>query len=459
MTKKGLVLFLIVVLGAQRNLFSIETETSPARLMAPFLDRYQATHNLAVEALFERTLVGLAYLGLGEWEKAQIQLNLCKKMAAERESRLAGEELWLALFAFQFDLVTGQKKERAWGEALCQWYCDLPTYQGLPVAGKGVGPWGVDWESLVSLEDLRFAIPVLALAEKVSENKELKKKFHAKRSELEKVLPQWAGFPESSFLVVSLLTDQQSQMKPQWQLYQIQKRLFLVVDKQYALGDAVSSEREILPVLWEKLSREKGSNRELYYEKARRAVHSLEAFQTWKQENNLKVYDRSHLSFLNQEEGWFVPDAAKRNFNEKGVADICFDFFQQRWNPLVENEPILSEGETEATRLAAKARWYLLNGEHQRAEQTAKTCVDRFGPSATTQQDQDAVAACLLVIGKLYRDKADEAGSDFKFSMADRFEQQSDEALQKAARQYPTASVGNSRGNGKKLLSVIKDLY
>lgn len=460
MRKQGLAILLFMMLALPHKTFSVETTNHPltTKSITPFLDQYQRSGSLAVEGLFEQSLVGLSYLGLGEIEKAERQMKLCQKIASQRVVALTGHQLWLALFAFQFDQVAGKKKYSAWGEALCKEVLDLPSYQGLPVMGNGKGEWGVDWECFVSLEDVRLSLSVFALAEKMTQHKGLKKRLHQRRETLSQELASWDRFPENSLVLFSILKDRDALGDVESHIFKVKENLFFVTDKRLSPVYR-ESEEKMLHSFWEKIQKSELKKKVVHYEKVRCSINALKAFKLWKKENDFKLYDRSHLSFLSEKEEWFLPELAKRQLKEKGVADICFEFFQQQWNPLTEIRSIQGSEQAEATYLASQAKWHLVQGQKVKAEQLAKDCVDRFGPVARTEEEKDAVASSLLVIGKIYRDKADMAEYEFKFNLSDHFEQKSDQALQKVVRHYPTASVVESKGTVRKLIEIIKDIY
>ncbi len=449
MKKQGIVILLVIMLGVPGQVKAVQSNH-----FNDYLDVAASRLSTSSSSLFEQTLLGFTYLGLGEWEKAEAQILIGKEVVEKNKNLLTSFKLWLALLSFQFDFLTEQNKYGLFGEKLCLDVCSLPTYNDLPVMGKRKDIWNVDWSCFVALEDIRFGIEVLDVATQLTLNLKNKKTFEVKKQKLIQALPLFESFPENSFFVFSYLDDQSSDIEDKRKSYffNVSNGLYFVSDqRKIAMPKPGKTKRTL--AYFAGLMREEQSERAIAkYEKARRSINGLRPFSVWKKENQLKIYDRSHLASLNKKEDWFFPDRFKDKFSDKGLADICFDFIKTYSHPLKLQKTVVVKEELNSLILAKIAKRHLLTGEYNKAERWAKK-------SVATDQDRDAVASSWLILGKIYRDKADHAKSDFKFVLADQYQEKSEHAFQTVARHYPTASVIDSKSSLKRVVEIIQGLY
>lgn len=466
---RGVSVIVSLVLAWSTAAYSIQTQNKAlyTQTVHQFLVQKDLSLSNQGVTLFEQTLMGLTFLALGDRGRAESQLN--QALLLEKEGHLSGPKLWLALFAIHFDQLTGQSTHTKKIEEICEWFCALPQYQGLPSMSEKFEGGAIPWFRIVSLEDAQLGLIVLEKGASVTPNKNKAQLFKTRATSLKKSLEKWSSYPENSFLLCGIASDEEMSLplKESLKSYQMQTNVFLLSHHYYEGIQTADSPSSFLQLYWKHLQQQNSNAqaRATQYKRMRGLIQSLESFLDWKYENNLKVYDRSHLAFLNKKEDWYLPERAKMKFRGQGIADVCFDFFLETWNPLGEDLPkmALNRQKTEKEskgpqELAQKAKLHMLAGETDLAQKWAMTCVDQYGRSSDAPS-AEAVATSWLILGKIYHDQSESASNQFKFTMADHYKEKRDQAFQEVERSYPTASVIDSRGPFKRVLQVIKEIY
>lgn len=464
--KKSLSLILAVVLMWASPAFSLRSMPSAPyqQSVYHFLKEKSGTPEVS---FFEHTLMGLSFLSLGDWDAAERQIGICLEIRMKGEHRLAGPELWLALLCFQYEQFTQNDAFRKMGENICAWYLSLPKYEGLPAMGESEEriPWG----SIVSLEDAQLAKEVISMGAILTQDADLQKQFEAGVVSVSLGLKKWEAYPQNSFLLFGMFADHEKTKTETRKAftYAIANNIHIVTDHFFAEAATADSPWVFLRGYWSSLEKTGGEEQEKRqrYQKMRRVVQSLDNFLDWKEQNNLKVYDRSHTEYLSGSEEWFLPEEKKSSFNSRGVADVCFDFFQQSWNPLrlepveiTDLEETPSNDADHAAGLAHQAKLHLLAGETKKAEELAQQCVDLYGTNKE-REIEEAVASSWLILGKIYHDLSGSASSKFKFSLADHYSSERDRAFQQVRQSYPTASVIQPKRAVNRVWDVIKKIY
>lgn len=471
--KKGLALGMVIG-GMVWNLpaFSAPNQTSEAYLQS--VQQYMSEENqkssFSKTSLYERSLVGMARIFLGDIEGARVLLESCLTDSRESEERLAGPQLWVALFALQYERITDERRYHSDAVEICKWYLALPRAQGLP-AISNTNSDGVFWTQTVSLEDARLGTAVLRLASALSANAELKEKMEIEAANLEGEIQKWNQIPDGSFLLMA------SAPGALHKSFRLEKGIYLVANPELQAAQNAESVSEMLRSYWSRLSHQSLTDEEkaARYEITRRLAQSAENLLLWREENNLKVYDVSSTALLYGREEWYFPEGKKRA-RAAGVIPVCFDLFRGRWDlfsvasAAVNIAPASTSCRGKAClaptsvqsqtpdALFEMARIYLLAGETEKAEKWAQACVD--DPQAQANPAYaDAVGSAWMILGKIQHDRSATASTKLMLTSADHYRSRRDVALNKIKTNYPTASVTAQNGVIRSVVQIIREMY
>lgn len=399
-------------------------------------------------SLYEKSLIGLAFLFLGDAKLARAQLEKGIGIWSDAEEvQMGGSPLWLALLALQYERVTGDPQFRPTAEKICDQFCALPRYHGLPSMGAETLD-GIPWMRIVSLENARLAIAVLRLASTARYQKEAQR--------LEAALKKITPLPAGSFLLIGFEADSQTGAASQnFREYQLAKNVYLATEENLDRSVvAAGSTEELLRVYWDLMaaSRLPQEEKTARYENLRRVVQSAENISEWLDENNLPR--------LNSEEDWFLPEGKKSLPAGHGIVSVCWDLFRGRWNPLGAELPQRKQAPVAKaaapSQLFEMARIQLVAGNTGKAEMLAQECVDQYGHNPACA---DQVASAWLILGKIYHDRSQAASERLMFTTADDLQHKRDVAFNKVRTGYPTASVEAGSGFFSYVAEVIQNLY
>lgn len=380
-------------------------------------------------SLYEHSIVGLAFLALGDAALARQQVEKVVQDFQEAEELLAGEKLWFALLLLQYENVTHHAKFRSVAENICREYFTLPRYQGLPAVREAEMD-GVPWQQVVSLEDARVGVAVLRLMAKIA----VESRYQEEAQRIEQATCQWRNLPKGSLLLMTMAPDDSATASPAADAV----KLAPVAEKFYVVTDGVEATL-----------------------RAHRWIRIVDLIQEWQEDAPNRIYDGRGAFSDGEAKEWYSPRPQMRRAGGCDVIAVCWDLFRRGWDPTSTELPAAAptnfseKPENPATHFET-ARIYLLAGKQEKAERWAQACVDEAGSDPVYSNQ---VASAWLILGKIYHDQASSADGQFKFEMADQLKAKRDYALREIQTGYPTASVADSSGFISYVVDVIKKLY
>lgn len=163
------------------------------------VESYRPTVDVYLEkqaATYDQALAGLAFLVLGDKERAKDILEFYKEKwdgsgfsnfyftptgnSGIESTVHLGPNIWIALLALHYDRVTGKDKYVDLAKTIVEWAIKLPHYRG-GVAMSNRDEWRAPWTKVVSTENNIDYYAVLSILLKRARDPKLRKLFEKER--------------------------------------------------------------------------------------------------------------------------------------------------------------------------------------------------------------------------------------------------------------------------------------